>query len=68
MEKVTSADGTAIAYDRLGDGPAVVLVCGGSVDRMSNAPLAALLAQDHTVYNYDRRGRGASRDADDDAL
>jgi pimeloyl-ACP methyl ester carboxylesterase len=62
MEKVTSADGTAIAYDRLGDGPAVVLVCGGSVDRMSNAPLAALLAQDYTVYNYDRRGRGDSGD------
>jgi len=65
MEKVTSADGTAIAYDRLGDGPAVVLVCGGSVDRMSNAPLAALLAQDHTVYNYDRRGRGDSGDANE---
>ncbi|TCC58489.1 alpha/beta hydrolase [Kribbella pittospori] len=63
MEKVTSADGTAIAYDRLGEGPAVVLVCGGSVDRMSNAPLAALLAQNHTVYNYDRRGRGDSGDA-----
>jgi len=63
MDKVTSADGTAIAYDRLGDGPAVVLVCGGSVDRMSNAPLAALLAEDYTVYNYDRRGRGDSGDA-----
>lgn len=64
MEKVISADGTSIAYDRLGDGPAVVLVCGGSVDRMSNAPLAALLAQNHTVYNYDRRGRGDSGDAE----
>lgn len=62
MEKITSADGTAIAYDRLGHGPAVVLVCGGSVDRMSNAPLAALLAEDYTVYNYDRRGRGDSGD------
>ena len=64
MEKITSADGTQIAYDKLGDGPAVVLVCGGSVDRMSNAPLAALLAEDHTVYNYDRRGRGDSGDAE----
>jgi pimeloyl-ACP methyl ester carboxylesterase len=64
MEKVTSADGTAIAYDRLGAGPAIVLVCGGSVDRMSNAPLAALLAEDYTVYNYDRRGRGDSGDAE----
>lgn len=63
MDKVTSADGTTIAYDRLGAGPAVVLVCGGSVDRMSNAPLAALLAENFTVYNYDRRGRGDSGDA-----
>jgi alpha-beta hydrolase superfamily lysophospholipase len=62
MEKVTSADGTAIAYDRLGDGPAVVLVCGGSADRVSNAGLAALLAQNFTVYNYDRRGHGDSGD------
>jgi pimeloyl-ACP methyl ester carboxylesterase len=64
MEKVISADGTPIAYDCLGEGPAVVLVCGGSVDRMSNAPLAALLAQYYTVYNYDRRGRGDSGDAE----
>ncbi|ONI71577.1 alpha/beta hydrolase [Kribbella sp. ALI-6-A] len=64
MEKVTSADGTTIAFDRLGAGPAVVLVCGGSVDRMSNAPLAALLAEHFTVYNYDRRGRGDSGDAE----
>ncbi|WBQ06659.1 alpha/beta fold hydrolase [Kribbella sp. CA-293567] len=64
MENVISADGTSIAYDRLGAGPAVVLVCGASVDRMSNAPLAALLAENHTVYNYDRRGRGDSGDAE----
>jgi alpha/beta hydrolase family protein len=64
MEKVTSADGTAIAYDKLGAGPAVVLVCGGSVDRMSNAPLASLLAEKYTVYNYDRRGRGDSGDGE----
>ncbi|HEU4947267.1 MAG TPA: alpha/beta hydrolase [Kribbella sp.] len=64
MNKVISADGTAIAYDRLGDGPAVVLVGGGSVDRTANAPLASLLAQNYTVYNYDRRGRGDSDDAE----
>lgn len=65
MEKVTSKDGTTLAYDRLGDGPAVVLVGGGSVDRTANAPLAALLAQDFTVFNYDRRGRGESADGPD---
>jgi pimeloyl-ACP methyl ester carboxylesterase len=62
MQSVTSRDGTTIAYDRLGDGPPVVLVCGGSVDRSSNAGLAAELAGDFTVYNFDRRGRGDSGD------
>jgi alpha-beta hydrolase superfamily lysophospholipase len=62
MEQVTSRDGTPIAFDRMGDGPPVVLVCGGSVDRMSNAGVAALLAPHFTVYNYDRRGRGDSGD------
>jgi pimeloyl-ACP methyl ester carboxylesterase len=62
VNTVTSKDGTTIAFDRLGDGPPVILVCGGSVDRMSNAPLAALLAQHFSVFNYDRRGRGDSGD------
>jgi pimeloyl-ACP methyl ester carboxylesterase len=62
MDSVKSKDGTTIAFDRAGDGPPVVLVCGGSVDRMSNAPLAALLAERFTVFNYDRRGRGDSGD------
>jgi pimeloyl-ACP methyl ester carboxylesterase len=62
MDTITSKDGTSIAFDRLGDGPPVILVCGGSVDRMSNAPLAPLLAQRFTVFNYDRRGRGDSGD------
>jgi pimeloyl-ACP methyl ester carboxylesterase len=62
MNTVTSRDGTTIAFDRLGDGPPVVLVCGGSTDRMANAPLAELLAEHFTVFNYDRRGRGDSGD------
>jgi pimeloyl-ACP methyl ester carboxylesterase len=37
-------------------------VCGGSVERTSNAQLAQLLAADFTVINYDRRGRGDSGD------
>jgi hypothetical protein len=44
MEPVTSNDGTTIAFDRIGEGPPVVLVSGGSTDRTANAPLAALLA------------------------
>ena len=62
MDTVTARDGTAIAFDRLGEGPPVVLVCGGSTDRMANAGLAAELAGDHAVFNYDRRGRGDSGD------
>jgi pimeloyl-ACP methyl ester carboxylesterase len=62
METVISKDGTTIAFDRIGKGPAVVLVSGGSVDRTSLAPLAQELASDLTVLNYDRRGRGPSGD------
>ncbi len=62
METATSSDGTTIAFDRLGDGPPVILVCGGSTDRSANAALASLLAEHFTVLNYDRRGRGDSGD------
>jgi hypothetical protein len=35
MKKAISKDGTSIAFDQLGEGPAVIIVCGGSVDRTS---------------------------------
>lgn len=62
MNKVISKDGTEIAYDRRGAGPAVILVDGALCYR-SFGPmqhLAELLAPHFTVYNYDRRGRGDS--------
>lgn len=62
METVTSKDGTTIAYDKLGSGPSLILVSGGSCDRMVDAELANGLAEVATVYNYDRRGRGDSTD------
>ena len=62
LDQVTSKDGTTIAFDRIGSGPPVILVSGGSVDRQSNAGVAALLAADFTVFNYDRRGRGPTGD------
>jgi pimeloyl-ACP methyl ester carboxylesterase len=62
MDTVTSKDGTTIAFDRSGDGPPVILVCGASTDRSANAPLAELLAEHFSVFNYDRRGRGDSGD------
>lgn len=60
MNTVTSKDGTTIAFDRMGEGPPVILVCGGSVDRTADARIAEELASDFTVFNYDRRGRGDS--------
>jgi pimeloyl-ACP methyl ester carboxylesterase len=62
MEKVTSRDGTPIAFDRLGDGPPVIVVCGAMCDRALMSPTAEELARHFTVFNYDRRGRGDSRD------
>jgi pimeloyl-ACP methyl ester carboxylesterase len=57
---VRSEDGTDIAVERSGAGPAVVLVGGVLGDRSQQAPLAAVLAPRFTVYNYDRRGHGES--------
>lgn len=62
---VTSDDGTAIAFTKLGHGPALVLVDGALCYRR-NGPspdIAPLLASHFTVYAYDRRGRGESGDA-----
>src|SRR4051812_419359 len=64
VEKVQSADGTTLAYDRRGEGPALVMVPGAFCDRMSFRSLAACLEPDFTVYLYDRRGRGDSSDVD----
>lgn len=63
MEKVTSKDGTEIAYDTYGSGPVLVLVAGGFTDRARYVPDAEALASTFTVVNYDRRGRGDSGDA-----
>ena len=58
----TSADGTEIAYDVTGAGPALVLVDGAMCFRGlgPSRGLTAALADRFTVYAYDRRGRGES--------
>jgi pimeloyl-ACP methyl ester carboxylesterase len=65
MQTVTSRDGTTIAFDRYGEGPAIISVSGALSTREFERPyvaaLAALLA-DFTLYHYDRRGRGDSGD------
>jgi pimeloyl-ACP methyl ester carboxylesterase len=62
METVRSADGTPIALERSGTGPALVMALGAFNDRHSKPELAALLAPHFTVVAYDRRGRGDSGD------
>ncbi|MFJ2862538.1 alpha/beta fold hydrolase [Kitasatospora sp. NPDC087314] len=64
MNTVVSADGTGIACSVTGSGPAVVLVDGALCHRgFGPAPaLAEQLAAHHTVWTYDRRGRGDSGD------
>jgi pimeloyl-ACP methyl ester carboxylesterase len=61
-ERLRSSDGTEIALETIGDGPAVVLVDGAFGSRAwgPNVGLAPLLAPHFSVYRYDRRGRGES--------
>jgi len=64
IRKVISKDGTTIAFDQSGEGPAVILVDGALAYRAhwGQRLLAAELANHFTVYAYDRRGRGESSD------
>lgn len=62
VETVISKDGTKIAYEKVGSGPALVVVGGALSGRAGGADLATLLAPRFTVYTYDRRGRGQSGD------
>jgi pimeloyl-ACP methyl ester carboxylesterase len=61
---VVSRDGTPIAFERTGDGPALILVDGALCSRRFGPmpQLAPLLAGRFTVFTYDRRGRGESGD------
>ncbi|MFJ8662640.1 alpha/beta fold hydrolase [Streptomyces sp. NPDC093795] len=60
--RVTSRDGTPIAYERYGDGPPIVLVSGALGTAATERPLGLLLARGFSVVAYDRRGRGGSGD------
>ena len=60
---LSSPDGTTIAYDSRGEGPALILVDGAlTVQSSGTGELATLLAPHFTVYGFDRRGRGKSGD------
>ena len=60
METTTAPDGTTLAYDRVGDGPALVFVPGVFNLRDTCAPIAAQLSDRFTCITYDRRARGDS--------
>ena len=62
MLQVESGDGTAIAYEKPGTGPALLILGGSLADHWFYAPLAEVFAKSFTVYNFDRRGRGESGD------
>ncbi len=62
MRSVISPDGTVIAYEQQGSGPALIIVDGAMSTRGGKAALRALLAPRLTVFGYDRRGRGDSGD------
>lgn len=64
MRTVESRDGTTIAYETHGSGPALVYITGATCHR-SFFPIvqdAKAFAREFTVYSYDRRGRGDSTD------
>ena len=64
MNTLSSPDGTVIAYDQQGQGPALILVDGALTVHSSGSgsERAKLLAPRFTVYGFDRRGRGESGD------
>lgn len=62
MHRVTSADGTSIAYDVYGEGEPIIMVEGAFCGRHfgPTAKLATELGKQFRVYHYDRRARGDS--------
>lgn len=68
MNHVASVDGTSIAYDCRGAGPALVLVHGTTADHRRWAGVSPRLEEHFTVYAVDRRGRGGSGDGPTYAL
>jgi alpha-beta hydrolase superfamily lysophospholipase len=60
--EVTSADGTTLSARVSGRGSPLVLVHGTTGSKESWALVERGLAGSHTVWSYDRRGRGDSAD------
>ncbi len=65
MNKVLSKDGTPIAFETAGSGPALLLVHGTGSERGRWAIVLRELSRHFTVCMMDRRGRGGSGDSPD---
>ena len=65
---VSSADGTGLAVWVDGEGPALVLVHGSPSEHTTFDPLVQELRRDCTTFAMDRRGSGASGDAEPYAI
>jgi len=63
MEQITSRDGTQIGYLRAGSGQPLLLVHGSTASHKRWLKIAPHFESYFTVYNMDRRGRGASGDS-----
>lgn len=68
MDTVISADGTAITYEKTGQGPPLVLVHGTGRNRSHWLRTLSEFERHSTVYAVDRRGRGRSGDTGGYAL
>lgn len=62
MLHIISRDGTKLAYEKTGAGPALLIIGGALADHHNYTSLAISLADQFEVFNYDRRGRGQSAD------
>lgn len=62
MKTTQSKDGTTLAYDVYGSGPALIYITGAICYRSFKPVVqdAKVFATEFTVYSYDRRGRGDS--------
>jgi pimeloyl-ACP methyl ester carboxylesterase len=63
METVKSPDGTVIAYERAGEGPALIVSVGAFCTRQTFVAPEELTRR-FSVITYDRRGRGDSGDTE----
>jgi pimeloyl-ACP methyl ester carboxylesterase len=68
LDTFISKDGTHIAYQQTGSGPALILVHGTSGSHTGWEPVLPILTNHFSIYAMDRRGRGGSQIEGDYAI